>query len=286
MSNARAVATVTAVLRDLLRPTVQGAVAVLARHGLEVVPPARGELAEPALVAERMTAHPVEFSLAGRHFLISAGPTYEPVDPVRFLGNRSSGKMGFAIAAEAARRGAHTCLVAGPVSLETPPGVERVDVATAIEMYDAVRDRAPSADCIVKTAAVADFRPKDSVRSKIKKEKGVPRIELVANPDILASLPEVAPDALRVGFAAETDFSVEEAWAKLDRKAAHLLVWNDVSQRGIGFGADHNEVTVYRRGAPPLILVRRPKRDIAAALLEIFAEALVHREAEALTPVV
>ena len=224
-------------------------------------------------------------SLEGRRVLISAGPTYEPIDPVRFLGNRSSGKMGFALAEVAARRGAHTTLVAGPVTLATPPGVDRVDVGTALEMYDAVRSAAPAADVILMTAAVADFRPVASERSKIKKERGVPRIELVANPDILASLPEVAPDALRVGFAAETEFSAEEAWAKLERKRAHLLVWNDVAQRGIGFGADHNEVTVYRHGAPPLIIARRPKIEVAAALLEIVAETLDHRETKTIASV-
>lgn len=223
--------------------------------------------------------------LSGLRFLVSAGPTHEPIDPVRYLANRSSGKMGFAIAAEAAERGAETVLVSGPVNLDTPPGVERVDVVTALEMYDVIHRHAPSADVIVMTAAVADFRPRVRARSKIKKELGAPTLELLPNPDILASLPAVAPQALRVGFAAETDFSVEEAWAKLDRKGADLLIWNDVATLGIGFGADHNEVTVYRHGATPLVIVRRPKREVAKALLDLFAEVLEHREAEALAPV-
>lgn len=265
---------------------VQTAASFLARHRVEVVAPHRGALAEPEAVAERLVAQPVELDLAGRRFLVSAGPTYEPIDPVRFLGNRSSGKMGFALAAEVARHGAHTTLVAGPVSLDTPPGVERIDVATALEMYDAVHAHLALADCVVMTAAVADFRAEVSESRKIKKERGVPRIELIPNPDILASLAEAAPQALRVGFAAETELCADEAWSKLERKKAHLLVWNDVSQRGIGFGADDNEVTVYRQGCEPRVVSRRPKREIASVLVDIFVDTLIHREAETFASVV
>lgn len=217
---------------------------------------------------------------AGRTVLISAGPTHEPIDPVRYLGNRSSGKMGFALAAEAVARGARTQLVSGPVSLPTPEGAERTDVTTALEMRDAVNARAARADLIIMTAAVADFRPLITSQSKIKKELGAPRIELVANPDILAGLPEVAPGALRVGFAAETEVSEDEAYAKLERKGSHFLVWNDVSQAGLGFGADDNEVTVYSHGAPPLRIDRRPKEAIARALFDLFAQALENRGTE------
>lgn len=220
------------------------------------------------------------FPLADLSVLISAGPTHEPIDPVRFLGNRSSGKMGFALAAEAAVRGARIHLVSGPVSLPTPQGVDRTDVTTALEMRDAIYARAARADIIIMTAAVADFRPLTTSQSKIKKEQGVPRIELVANPDILAGLPEVAPQALRVGFAAETEVSEDEAYAKLERKRAHFLIWNDVSRAGIGFGADDNEVTVYRLGAAPLNLDRRPKEAIARALFDIFSEVLEDRGSE------
>ncbi len=212
--------------------------------------------------------------LAGRRVLISAGPTHEPIDPVRFLGNRSSGKMGFALAAEAAARGADTFLVSGPVSLQTPRGVTRTDVTTALEMRDAIQARAARADLIIMAAAVADFRPLIVSQSKIKKEQGIPRIELTANPDILASLPAIAPGALRVGFAAETEASEAEAYAKLERKGAHFLVWNDVSQRGIGFGADDNDVTVYSNGRAPVRIDRRPKEDVASLLLDLFGEAL------------
>ena len=232
------------------------------------------EAVAAALETSDRTPTAGEAPLAGRQVLVAAGPTHEPVDPVRYLGNRSSGKMGFAVAAEAARRGARTTLVAGPVALPTPAAVERIDVTTAIEMRDAVYGQASEADLIVMAAAVADFRPARRESRKIKKSGGVPTLELEENPDILAGLPSVAQRALLVGFAAETEPSVEEAYAKLRRKGADMLVWNDVSRSDIGFGADHNEVTVYRRGGEPRHLSRRPKDELAAALLDLFSQSL------------
>lgn len=238
-----------------------------------------GRFADPLAVVDavagQLAGAPGE--LAGRTVLVSAGPTYEPVDPVRFLGNRSSGKMGFALAAEAARRGARTVLIAGPVALATPPGVERVDVETAREMGEALRRHAPDADLIVMTAAVADFRPLAVAGRKLKRADGVPRLELAANPDLLTGLAEVAPEALRVGFAAETGPAEAEAWSKLERKKVELLVVNDVAAAGIGFGSDDNAVTVYRRGGEPVVLSRRPKRALAADLMDLFLEALDDR---------
>ncbi|MEO8503691.1 MAG: bifunctional phosphopantothenoylcysteine decarboxylase/phosphopantothenate--cysteine ligase CoaBC [Acidobacteriota bacterium] len=218
--------------------------------------------------------------LSGRTVLITAGPTHEPLDPVRYLGNRSSGKMGFALAAEAARLGARVILVAGPVALPSPAGVERIDVETALEMESVVHTHAPSADLIVMAAAVADFRPTQVGRTKIKRDLGVPHLELTANPDILAGLAEKAPAALRVGFAAETDNLEENAAAKLERKRADFLVANDVSRADIGFGSDANEVTVYRRGEAPIHLSRRAKDRIAAELIHLFAVALSQRDAQ------
>ena len=222
-------------------------------------------------------------TLAGRTVLVTAGPTQEPIDPVRYLGNRSSGKMGFALAAEAARRGARTLLVAGPVTLPTPAGVERQDVRTALEMEAAVHRHAPGADLIVMAAAVADFRPAAYADEKIKRHQGTPEIALIANPDILASLPQFAPRALRVGFAAESTLAATEAARKLAAKGAHLLVANDISRGDIGFGAEQNEVTVFSPTAPPETLSRRPKAAIASALFDRFeaalADFLVLREA-------
>jgi phosphopantothenoylcysteine decarboxylase/phosphopantothenate--cysteine ligase len=211
--------------------------------------------------------------LAGRKVLVSAGPTHEPIDPVRFLGNRSSGKMGFALAEEAVRRGAEVVLVAGPVRLATPAGVERVDVTTALEMNAALRNRAAGADLVVMAAAVGDFRPRHPASRKIKKEAGgLPMLELEENPDIVAGLRDLAPRALLVGFAAETDALDEHARAKLERKRLDLLVANDVSRSDVGFESDENEVTVYRRQGEPVILPKRTKRELATLLFDLFTQ--------------
>ena len=150
-------------------------------------------------------------------------------------------------------------------------------MGTALEMRDAVHERAPEADLIIMAAAVADFRPKSPEPSKIKRAGGVPAIELEENPDILGSLAAVAPEALRVGFAAETEPSVDEAYAKLKRKDADFLVWNDVSRSDIGFGSDHNEVTLYRRSGEPVHVDRRSKQRVASHLMDAFTEALKDR---------
>lgn len=271
--------------------TVQGHVALLKSRGVRVVGPEEGPLASGELGVGRLASpqailnalKPAEESLplAGRTVLISAGPTREPLDPVRYLGNRSSGKMGFALAAAAAVRGARTVLVAGPVHRSTPAGVERIDVTTALEMEREIHSRAPGADLIIMTAAVADFRSREPRPEKIKKGAGVPRLELVPNPDILKGLESVAPAALRVGFAAETNDLEDNALRKLDAKGAHAIVANDVSRADIGLGSDANEVTVYRRGEAPVRLSRRPKQAIAEALLDLFGEELERRRGAA-----
>ncbi len=263
----------------------------LRRRGVSLVGPATGQLAsgehgigrlaDPEHIEQAVLAACIPGVLDGRRVLISAGPTYEPIDPVRFLGNRSSGKMGFALAAEAALRGARVTLVAGPVALPTPPAVERIDVTTALEMRDAVHGLAGEVELVVMTAAVSDFRPIDPGDRKIKRSGGVPTINLEENPDILGGLAALAPDALRVGFAAETEPSAREARAKLARKDADFLVWNDVSRSDIGFGADDNEVTLYRRTGEPEHFGRRSKRQLAASLLDVFGEALQGRERQA-----
>jgi len=266
------------------QPATVARVAELRARGVEIVGPTVGPLASGEVAMGRMAEIPEIVSavlarrrqgrLAGKTVVVTAGPTCEPIDPVRFLGNRSSGKMGFALAAAAAGEGAAVRLIAGPVALPTPPGVERHDVETAREMEAAVRRFAPGADLVVMAAAVADFRPAAVAGEKLKKRDGPPAVELVANPDILAQLPEVAPRALRVGFAAETTDVVAEAQRKLAAKDAHVLVANDVSRSDIGFGSELNEVTVLRRDAPPVQLGPAPKSRLAAALIEIFAGEL------------
>jgi phosphopantothenoylcysteine decarboxylase / phosphopantothenate---cysteine ligase len=239
-----------------------------------------GRMAEPEEIVQAIEAAAGEGPLAGRAVLVTAGPTHEPVDPVRFLGNRSSGRMGFALAAEAARRGARVLLVAGPVALPTPSGVSRMDVVTAGDMERAVREQAPAADLIVMAAAVADFRPGRPAASKIKKERGLPVLELEENPDILAGLRDLAPRAVIAGFAAETEDLERNARAKLEAKRADFLVANDVSRADIAFESEENEVTVFQREGEPVFFSRRPKTALAASLFDLFAATLSSRERE------
>jgi len=259
--------------------------------GIGVIGPEVGPLASGEVAIGRMSEIATLVSaveqrlkpqgpLVGKRVVVSAGPTFEPIDPVRFLGNRSSGKMGFAIAEAAARAGAEVTLVAGPVALETPRGVERVDVTTAVEMAEAIHRAAAGVDVIVMAAAVADFRPAHPAAEKLKKRLGPPRIDLVANPDILSGLAAVAPSALRVGFAAETVDLDGEAVRKLSEKSVHLLVANDVSRRDIGFAADENEVAVFRHEGEPVRLAKASKRQIAEQLVALIGEELSHRRRE------
>ncbi len=264
-------------------PAVRQHVEVLRRRGVRFVGPVLGALAsgdsgfgrmaEPEEIAAAVTGAGAR-PLAGRTVLIAAGPTREAIDPVRFLSNRSSGKMGFAVAAEAARGGARTVLVAGPVALATPPGVERHDVTSAVEMQRAVESRAAEADVVVMAAAVSDFRPTTTAAGKIKKAAGVPRLELEPTPDILAGLRSLAPRTLLVGFAAETGELEAAAVAKLRAKRADVIVANDVSRNDVGFESDDNEVTVFTTGRPPLMLSRRPKTAIARSLVALIGELL------------
>ncbi len=212
-------------------------------------------------------------SWRGQRIVVSAGPTYEDIDPVRFIGNRSSGKMGFAVAAAAARRGAQVVLVAGPVHLPTPEGVERVDVRSARQMRAAVLAALP-ADAYVGAAAVADFAPRETAARKLKKTEGSDTLtlELVRTPDILA---EVAASALRprtvVGFAAETHDVEHYARGKLEGKGVDLVAANKVGEAGGGFESDDNALTVYWRGGARA-LAAAPKRELAEALLDLIAD--------------
>jgi phosphopantothenoylcysteine decarboxylase/phosphopantothenate--cysteine ligase len=272
------------------KPTVQEHVRLLRARGATVVGPVEGSLAsgevgwgrmvEPEEIVEAIDSLGPDGAgadLRGRTVVVSAGPTWEAVDAVRFLANRSSGKMGFALAAEAARRGARSILVAGPVALATPPGVERHDVESAREMGEMLAKVAPGADLVIMAAAVADYRPAEPSARKIKKEEGLRSIALAENPDLLAGLAERAPAAVRVGFAAETDDVEANATAKLARKRVDFLVANDVSRSDIGFASDHNEVVVYRRDGAPVRLDRAPKSVIARGLLDLFTPSLRHQ---------
>ena len=271
------------------KEVVQGHIDTLQAKGVQIVGPVLGALANGEIGEGRM-AEPVEIvaaleeacrkpDLAGKTVLVTAGPTLEPIDPVRFLSNRSTGKMGFSLAAEAAARGARTILVTGPVHLPTPRGVERLNVETALEMASQVEAQARQADLVIMTAAVSDFRPASPAREKLKKEMGSPDIHFEPNPDILAGLASTAPDAIRVGFAAETRGLETEGPRKLQAKGAHFIVANDVSRTDIGFGSDENEVVVFAARGEPHRLPRQSKRAIARQLLNLFVEALNKREA-------
>lgn len=215
-------------------------------------------------------------SLHGRRVVISAGPTFEDLDPVRFIGNRSSGKMGFAIAAAAVRMGAEVVLVAGPVSVPTPAGLTRIDVRSAAQMHAAVLGALP-ADVYIGAAAVADFTPRGVAPGKIKKQAGMDTLvlELVRTPDILAEV-AVHPQrpCLVVGFAAETENVEQYARGKLEKKKLDLIAANRVGIKGSGFESDDNALVVYGRDGFEHALGPAPKTQLADNLLELISARL------------
>jgi len=261
-------------------PATRANWAVLSERGVRGVGPESGELAcgwegegrmaEPRAIADAAALLMGPRRLAGRVVLVTAGGTRERLDEVRYLGNRSSGKMGFAVAAEAARRGAEVVLVAGPSALETPAGVRRIDVESAEEMRAALLGELERAAIVVKAAAVADFRPALARRDKIRKEElaegeGL-RLDLVRNPDILAEVCARKQGRLVVGFAAESGDVVARARRKLARKGCDLLVANDVSRQGSGFDVDTNAVTFVWPGGEVEELPPLGKPEVAAQL--------------------
>ncbi|MBY5164022.1 bifunctional phosphopantothenoylcysteine decarboxylase/phosphopantothenate--cysteine ligase CoaBC [Salsipaludibacter albus] len=284
-------------------PATRANAAVLRERGVALVGPAEGALmggdvgagraVEPdafvaavvaALGQDRETpvggvpdlevvADPDEQPWAGRRVVVTAGGTREPIDPVRWLGNRSTGRMGIAIAAAAARRGADVDLVIAGSELPTPPGVTRVEVTTASEMHEQVLARA-DADVVVKAAAVADFRPADVAQRKLKKADGTPTLSLVPNPDILADLGRRRAEGgggptVLVGFAAETDDPVANGRDKLARKQADLLVVNDLTATGAGFGHDTNEVVILAADGSRTDVALTSKDEVADRLLDV-----------------
>nr|WP_298127446.1 bifunctional phosphopantothenoylcysteine decarboxylase/phosphopantothenate--cysteine ligase CoaBC [uncultured Pseudoxanthomonas sp.] len=269
-------------------PATQANLATLRERGVQVIGPndgplAEGEsgpgrLAEPeeivaALAGATINATTVSQDLAGLNVVVSAGPTYEDLDPVRYLGNRSSGKMGFAVAASAARRGASVTLIAGPVQLATPAGVARVDVRSAAQMHRAVFAALP-ADIYIGAAAVADYTPREPAANKIKKSSESLALDLVRTPDILA---EVAAQTqalkLVVGFAAETNNVAEYARRKLEAKRLDMIVANRVGIADGGFESDQNAMTAYwkdgERG-----FASAPKTQLADELIDLIVERL------------
>jgi phosphopantothenoylcysteine decarboxylase/phosphopantothenate--cysteine ligase len=231
----------------------------------------QGRLAEPeaiALAADQLLG--ASTSLSGRRVLVTAGPTIEDLDPVRFIGNRSSGRMGFAVAAEAAARGAEVVVVAGPTAIDPPPVAELVRVRSAREMHDAVMARAGDADVVVMAAAVADYTPADGAAARKIEKSGAITVTLARTTDILAELGSMRGGSRRpllVGFAAQTGDPVPSARRKLDAKRVDLIVANDVTAPDAGFDVPTNQVTLVsadRTDALPVL----PKREVARVLLD------------------
>jgi phosphopantothenoylcysteine decarboxylase / phosphopantothenate---cysteine ligase len=228
-----------------------------------------GRMAEPEEILAAVEAVLSEGrDLAGRRILVTAGPTHEPIDPVRFIGNRSSGKMGYAIAEEARARGADVVLVSGPVSLPEPDGMRVVRVETAQEMRDAVMAEAGEVDAVVKAAAVADFRPAEQADQKLKKESGIPEIHLEQTPDVLRELGELSERPVLVGFAAETNDLEQAGRRKLEEKHLDLIVVNQVGREGTGFGSDTNDAMILSATGDEQPLRSWTKRELANAILD------------------
>lgn len=267
-------------------PATQGNLETLRERGVIQVGPVEGPLAagdqgmgrmaEPEVIAIALEeALSAGRDLAGRRVLVTAGPTHEPIDAVRFLGNRSSGKMGWAIAREAHRRGAAVTLVSGPTHLLDPDGVDVIRVETAEEMRDAVLARFDDADAVVKAAAVADFRPKEHVEGKIKKEGGTPDLYLEPTPDILRELGERKRGHVLVGFAAETADLETAGRQKLREKHLDLIVVNEVGSPGTGFDADTNRAMILAAAGQDVGMREWTKRELATAICDRLAALLV-----------
>lgn len=237
-----------------------------------------GRLPDAATIVEEVEVLVGANDLADQRVVVSAGPTWEALDPVRHIANRSSGKMGYALARMARRRGAHVTLISGPTSLAPPRGVQTVPVVSAREMERAVLAEATTADVVIMAAAVGDFRPADSARHKIKRGRADLELRLIPNPDILAKLGALKGPRLLVGFAAETRDLVANARRKLQAKGVHLMIANDVTTEGAGFDVDTNIVTVLDRSGRVERLAKMSKEDVAAAILDRVVE--LHRARE------
>jgi phosphopantothenoylcysteine decarboxylase/phosphopantothenate--cysteine ligase len=227
----------------------------------------QGRLAEPDRIVEELAALFLPRELAGRRVLVTAGPTHEAIDAVRFISNPSTGKMGYALAAAAQERGAEVILISGPVQLALPGKVKVVPVMSASDMRAAVLEYFPKSHIVIMAAAVSDFRPVTTEKRKIKKEEAPDTIKLERTDDILAELGKAGGPQLLVGFAAETDELERNALAKLKAKNLDMIVANDVLQKGSGFGADTNAVVCYDRFGARQDFPLMPKSELAGALI-------------------
>ena len=260
-------------------PATQENLAILRKRGHMIIEPEEGllacgttgpgRLAEPETIANAVAGLSLHASdLEGETVLITAGPTQEPLDPVRFISNRSSGKMGYALASAAVERGAQVILVSGPVQVKEPRGVRVIHVRTAQEMHDAVLEHLSEAGIIVKAAAVADYHLSQVPRNKVKKTAMRMSLDLDPTPDILAELGKKKGDRLLIGFAAETENLIASARQKLESKNCDMVVANLVNQEATGFESDENEVVLVLRTGETIPLPRAPKREIADRIFD------------------
>jgi phosphopantothenoylcysteine decarboxylase/phosphopantothenate--cysteine ligase len=260
-------------------PATQENLEMLRARGVHIVQPDEGYLAcgmtgpgrlagQESIVAAVHEVLKLQHDFSGETVIVTAGPTCEDIDPVRYITNRSSGKMGYAVAEVAARRGARVVLISGPTLLDVPAGVERVNVRTALEMLQAVRQHFEKADVAIFAAAVADYRVAEPATQKIKRSQELLEIRLEQNPDILATVAAEKGARLVVGFAAETDRVAENARKKLAAKNADLIVANDVTAEGAGFDLDTNVVTLFARDGRDLPLPKMTKREVADRILD------------------
>ncbi|MGG7618797.1 bifunctional phosphopantothenoylcysteine decarboxylase/phosphopantothenate--cysteine ligase CoaBC [Bacillus coreaensis] len=242
----------------------------------------KGRMEEPETIVEKIAEffQPMNTPLKRKKVVVTAGPTREKIDPVRYITNYSSGKMGYAIAEQARNLGAEVTLITGPVSIKPPLGVKVIHVESAQDMLDATIAQYESSDLVVKTAAVADYKPKTVSDRKIKKQEGNESITLERTKDILFELGKIKKHQVLVGFAAETDHVEEYALRKLEKKNADMIVANNVSEEGSGFGTDTNKITIYKRDGHSISLPLMTKQEAAKTLLLEALKLLPKEEAE------
>jgi len=260
-------------------PVLQRNIKLLSELGYIMIPPTegrlacgdvgKGKMAEPAVIEKSIIdlLNPVQ-DMAGKTVLVTAGPTREAIDPVRFISNNSTGKMGYAIARQAALRGAKVYLVSGPTNLDTPIGVERYDVISAEEMYSKVMELFPVCDIVIKAAAVADYAPMTAYSQKVKKSGNQLELKLKKNPDILCELGKIKGNKILVGFAMETENLVENAAEKVKKKNLDFIAANDLNEAGAGFAAETNAVKLIDREGDIENIPLKMKDEIADIILD------------------
>lgn len=259
-------------------PTVSRNIDQLEKDGVFIIPAEEGELAsglvgkgrmaEPETILDYLTHHFQSDELKGKKVLITAGPTYEAIDPVRFIGNHSSGKMGIELANSFISKGATVELVMGPSALTTSDRIERINVKSADQMFEAVKSRMSDADIVVCAAAVADFKPAEVANHKIKKTEGIPTLSFVENPDILSYVGQNKQNQLVVGFALETNNELENAQSKLKRKNLDLIVLNSLNDPKAGFAKDTNKVTLIDKKLDITSFDVKSKKEVAEDIVQ------------------